>query len=99
MPNLAKRVVNFAERAIGCVIFIVGLRTIMDYADRNYPRTNVRISAAVLLGILIWFIIKYLAIPFAEGMRGIKTKEEIEPEVRQVSSEAAPSASPDEPST
>ena len=75
MPSVIKRLVNFAERTIGSVVFMVGLYTIMDYADRNYPKTWVTISTVFLLGTLIWFIVRYLAIPFVEGMRGTKTTE------------------------
>ena len=68
-------VVTFTERAIGCMIFAVGVRTIIDYLERTYPKTYTTSSTFLLMGMLVWFFIKYLAIPFFEGMRGIKNIE------------------------
>jgi hypothetical protein len=68
-------VVTFTERAIGYVIFAVGVRTIIDYLERTYPKTYTTASTFLLMGILVWFFIKYLAIPFFEGMRGTKNIE------------------------
>ena len=93
MKSIAKRLPSFAERAIGCVVFIVGLRTIMDYADRNYPRTYAVISGVLLLGILVWFFIKYLAIPFVEGLRGARTTEKTARAATRLSRRLAPEQS------
>jgi hypothetical protein len=66
----AKRFLTLAERAITCVIVVIGVRTIINYADRNYPKTLSVTSTVILLGALIWYSVKYFAIPFMEGMRG-----------------------------